>query len=87
VALTGPFSFAVGKGERVSIHPLGPVRFVSSVGLAFPLNDLLLAPGVRLGTSNVAVEGPFEITPHADQSPWLLIVDRQHLVPLIESIL
>jgi thiamine pyrophosphokinase len=86
LALTSPFAFAVAKGERVSIHPLGPVRFVSSVGLAYPLDGLLLEPGVRLGTSNVALEGPFEIVSEADQSPWLLILDRRHLMPLIETL-
>jgi thiamine pyrophosphokinase len=85
LALTEPFSFAVDAGERVSIHPLGPVRFASSEGLLYPLDGLLLAPGVRLGTSNVAVAGRFTMTPVPDQSPWLLIVDRRYLRPLIAT--
>jgi thiamine pyrophosphokinase len=86
LALTGPFSFTVGRGERVSIHPLGPVRFASSEGLAYPLDGLLLAPGIRLGTSNVAADGPFTITPQPNQPPWLLILDRSHLRSLLTSI-
>jgi thiamine pyrophosphokinase len=86
LALTGPFSFEVGAGERVSIHPLGPVRFESSSGLAYPLDDLLLAPGVRLGTSNAATDGGFTITPRPDQPPWLLILDRRHLKGLLAAL-
>jgi thiamine pyrophosphokinase len=86
LALAGPFAFAVAAGERVSIHPLGPVRFSHSEGLAYPLDGLLLEPGVRIGTSNAATEGPFSITPETGQSPWLLIVARQHLMTLIEHL-
>src|SRR4029079_1540050 len=35
LALAEPFAFTVYPGERVSIHPLGPVRFLSSVGLLY----------------------------------------------------
>lgn len=87
VGLAGPFSFALQPGERVSIHPLGPVHFAGSTGLRYPLNDLVLAPGVRLGTSNAATAGPFSIVPHPDQNPWLLIVDRRHLMALIGVLL
>ena len=86
LALTTPFSFAVPEDERVSIHPLGPVRFQSSVGLRYALDGLLLAPGVRLGTSNAVTRGPFWITPEPDQPPWLLILDKRHLVPLLASL-
>jgi thiamine pyrophosphokinase len=86
LALTGTFSFRVAAGERVSIHPLGPVRFAGSEGLAYPLDGLLLAPGVRIGTSNAATSGAFTITPEPSQSPWLLILDRAHLRGLIEAL-
>lgn len=87
LALSGPFSFAVQPSERVSIHPLGPVRFQSSQGLLYPLDNLLLAPGVRLGTSNVATDGPFMIVPQPDQSPWLLILDKGHLMALVNKLM
>jgi thiamine pyrophosphokinase len=80
LAVSGPFSFAVGPKERVSVHPLAPIRFRRSVGLRYPLDGLRLAPGERSGTSNEAVDGPFRIEPEPRaQAPWLLILDRKHL--------
>ncbi len=80
LGVSGPFDFTVGPGERVSVHPLAPIRFRRSVGLKYPLDGLRLAPGERSGTSNEAVEGPFRIEPEPRaRAPWLLILDRKHL--------
>ena len=79
MALTGPFSFEVDPHERVSVHPLLPIRFKRSVGLKYPLDGLRLAPGERTGTSNEAVDGPFRIEPESRARPWLLILDRKYL--------
>jgi thiamine pyrophosphokinase len=87
LALTAAFSFAVDAGERVSVHPLAPVTFRHSRGLLYPLDALRLAPGIRSGTSNTAVEGPFSITPEEGEvGPFLLIVGRQHLMSLIDAL-
>jgi thiamine pyrophosphokinase len=79
MALTGPFSFEVAPRERVSVHPLLPMRFKRSVGLRYPLDGVRLAPGERTGTSNEAVDGPFRIEPEGRTRPWLLVLDRNHL--------
>jgi len=80
MALTGSFSFEVGLRERVSVHPLAPIRFKRSIGLKYPLDGIRLAPGERTGTSNEAIEGPFRIEPETrSRSPWLLILDRKYL--------
>lgn len=80
LGVSGPFGFAVAAGERVSVHPLAPIRFRRSVGLKYPLDGLKLAPGARSGTSNEAVDGPFRIEPEPRaRAPWLLILDRRHL--------
>ena len=80
MALTGPFTFEVGEGERVSVHPLVPIKFRSSIGLDYPLNGVRLAPGERTGTSNAATDGVFSITPDPKRKvPWLLILDRKYL--------
>ena len=80
VALTGSFKFAVSAGERVSVHPLQPIRFRGSTGLKYPLDGLRLAPGERTGTSNEATEGEFTIEPEPrSKAPWLLILDRKYL--------
>ena len=83
MALTGPFSFEVEAGDRVSVHPLKPIRFRRSIGLRYPLDGLRLAPGERTGTSNQAELGPFRIEPEPRaKAPWLLIVDRTYLFAL-----
>ncbi len=79
MALSGPFSFEVDPHERVSVHPLLPIRFKRSVGLRYLLDGIRLAAGERTGTSNEAVEGPFRIEPETRARPWLLVVDRKYL--------
>jgi thiamine pyrophosphokinase len=85
LALSGPFSFAVKAGERVSIHPLMPIDFATSSGLLYPLEGLHMAPGALIGTSNAATEGPVEIVPR-DDTPWLLILEKTHLWTLIAAL-
>lgn len=88
IALTDEFSFSVGAGERVSIHPLVPVTFWRSAGLKYPLDAVKLAPGVRTGTSNEALTGPFTISPEEGiHAPYLLILPRRHLGGLIAKLL
>jgi len=80
MALTGAFTFEVEEHERVSVHPLAPVKFRRSIGLRYPLDGLRLAPGERTGTSNEATDGVFRIEPEPRaKAPWLLIVDRKYL--------
>jgi len=80
MAQSGPFTFEVEEGERVSVHPLVPITFKRSFGLQYPLDGLRLAPGERTGTSNVAVDGAFTIEPDRwAKVPWLLILDRKYL--------
>ena len=88
LALTEKFSFTVAAGERVSIHPLLPVKFWRSDGLKYPLDAITLAPGVRTGTSNEALTGPFTIVPEEGiHAPYLLILPRTYLAPLIAKLL
>ena len=84
LALVGPFGFEARAGERVSIHPLVPIKFNHSSGLLYPMDGLLLAPGGLLGTSNAALGGRVEIVP-ADDTPWLLILGKERLWDLIDA--
>src|SRR5690606_20677822 len=87
LALTEAFSFTVEPGDRVSVHPLAPVTFWRSDGLEYPLDAVRLEPGVRTGTSNRALDGPFTIVPEEGiHAPYLLILDRGYLLPLIEQL-
>lgn len=87
LGVSGAFTFDVAPGERVSVHPLQSVRFERSEGLKYPLNGLTLAPGVRTGTSNAAVEERIQIAPDAgEEGVWLLILGRERLPQIIVSL-
>lgn len=86
--LTKAFSFTVDPRERVSIHPLAAITFWTSEGLKYPLDAVKLAPGVRTGTSNEALTGPFRIVPEEGvHAPYLLILPRKYLAQLIAKLL
>jgi thiamine pyrophosphokinase len=88
LVLRGPFGHQVKAGERVSIYPVGPVKFRRSTGLRYPLNGLRLAPGIRIGTSNAATNGPFTVVPEdGEEAAYLLILDRRYLMGLVEKLL
>jgi thiamine pyrophosphokinase len=82
LALNGPFRFAARPGERVSVYPLLPIDFSASRGLLYPLDGLHLEQGGRLGTSNFASAEEVEIVP-ADDTPWLLILEKAHLAAIV----
>ncbi|MGV8831298.1 MAG: thiamine diphosphokinase [Devosia sp.] len=84
LAVVGAISFSAGIGERVSIHPLVPIRFARSTGLLYPLDGLLLEPGGLLGTSNEGLGGRVEIAP-IDDTPWLLILGKDRLWDLVAA--
>ncbi|MDF1726594.1 MAG: thiamine diphosphokinase [Sulfitobacter sp.] len=63
-------------GDRVSLFPLAPVTG-RSTGLAWPIEGLSFAPGVRIGTSNVAT-GPLTLETAA---PSMLVILPRRLMP------
>lgn len=86
LASVGPIAFSAAVRERISVHPLVPIRFKRSRGLYYPLDGLTLEPGGLIGTSNEGSGGPVEIVP-ADSTPWLLILGRERLWDLVEACL
>jgi thiamine pyrophosphokinase len=82
LAVVGSIRFQAGIRERVSIHPLLPVRFSHSTGLYYPMDGLLLEPGGLIGTSNEGTGGSVEIVPD-DDTPWLLILGKERLWDLM----
>jgi thiamine pyrophosphokinase len=82
LALSGRFGFTATPGERVSVYPLLPIDFISSRGLFYPLDGLHLEQGGLIGTSNAADAEEVEIVP-ADDTPWLLILEKAHLMSVI----
>lgn len=87
LAVSGRFSFALPRGQRVSVHPLGRVAFRRSEGLLYPLDGLVLDPAGRIGTSNEATADSISIEPEpASDLPYLVIMDRQHLERLLTGL-
>lgn len=84
LAVVGPIRFEAGPRERVSIHPLLPIRFLHSTGLYYPMDGLLLEPGGLIGTSNEGTGGAVEIVPD-DATPWLLILGKERLWDLMAA--
>jgi thiamine pyrophosphokinase len=86
LAVSGQFTFDAAARERISVHPLVPIVFERTLGLYYPMDDLLLDPAGRLGTSNEGTGGRVEIVPK-DTTPWLLILGRERLWDLVEACL
>jgi thiamine pyrophosphokinase len=82
LAVVGPIAFEALARERVSIHPLLPIRFHHSKGLFYPMDGLVLEPGGLIGTSNEGTGGRVEIVPDGDR-PWLLILGKERLWDMI----
>lgn len=71
-------------GMRVSIYPLAPVRGTHSRGLAWPVEGLELAPGVRIGTSNRASQPLVELG--FDRAGALVLLERDALAALVGAV-
>jgi thiamine pyrophosphokinase len=84
LAVVGSIRFEAGTRERISIHPLLPIRFSHSRGLFYPMDGLLLEPGGLIGTSNEGIGGPVEVVP-GDDTPWLLILGKERLWDLVAA--
>ena len=84
LAVVGSIRFEARPGERISIHPLLPIRFSHSRGLFYPMDGLLLEPGGLIGTSNEGIGGPVEVVP-GDDTPWLLILGKERLWDLVAA--
>jgi len=88
LSLSGTFGLSIGEGERVSVYPLGQVAFRRSDGLRYPLDELVLEPDGRIGTSNQTISDVITIEPEGGNTAvYLLIVGRQHLGKIIEAVL
>lgn len=70
-------------GTRVSLFPMASVC-VRAEGLKWPLDDLLLAPWGRVGTSNESIAQQVVVRP--DGAGLLLILPRTALRPLMQAL-
>lgn len=74
----------VEQGARISLYPLQLVNGTHSRGLRWPIEGLAMAPGTRVGTSNVATAPHVEIA--VDGSGALLLLERRYLDTLVEAV-
>lgn len=86
MGISGGFRFDAEADERVSMHPLEPVRFAHTEGLVYPLDGLTLEAGVLTGVSNAATGGAVVVEPAAgEDGVWLLILDKGRLWDLVTA--
>lgn len=76
--------FGLAPGARVSLFPLAPVTGTHSRGLRWPIDGLSMAPGRRVGTSNIASDERVEVG--FDAAGALLMLERRYLAPLVRAI-
>lgn len=85
VGIHGGCTFTVRPGDRVSVYPMTAIEFAGSRGLEYSLEGLRLEPGGRVGTSNVATDGSFQIDPQPHTpGPWLLVLNKRYLWDFLE---
>ncbi|HLS18966.1 MAG TPA: thiamine diphosphokinase [Paracoccaceae bacterium] len=70
-------------GARLSVFPLLPTTGIHSKGLIWPIKGLDMAPGQRIGTSNVTSGGRVELG--FDRPGAVLIIEREHLSALVRT--
>jgi thiamine pyrophosphokinase len=75
---------AVTPGARVSVYPLLSVTATHSRGLVWPVDGLEMAPGRRIGTSNVASQPVIEIA--FDRPGALLMLEPGSLGALVGAV-
>jgi thiamine pyrophosphokinase len=75
----GSIRLSLPVGSRFSIFPLGPLKFVSSVGLEFPLDGVQMDIGKRTGTSNRTTTDIVSVEPEAgNATAYAVIVPAEH---------
>lgn len=74
----------LAPGARVSIYPVEPVAGLASTGLVWDIGGLAMAPGGRVGTSNIAAEA--RVTMSFDGPGALVMVERRFLATLVEAV-
>ncbi len=88
LATHGRFEMALPEGCRFSLHPLEPVTFARSEGLAYPLDGVHLAQGFRSGTSNQVSGSPVRLQPApGSDGGYAVVLPVDHLEQLIEVLM
>jgi thiamine pyrophosphokinase len=87
IALVPPrrvLALTLRPGARVSLYPLRPVTGTHSRGLLWPIEGVSMAPGLRIGTSNVATDARVELG--FDGAGAVLMLEDGYLEGLVRAI-
>ena len=87
IALLPPgrvLALGLEPGARVSLYPLRPVTGTRSRGLLWPVEGMTMAPGARIGTSNVATAPQVEVA--FDAPGALVLLERRFLGALVRAV-
>ncbi len=84
--LTTNWSMDTQCGARISIVPWPTCTFKKSSGLRYPLTDLTLHMGERLGTSNEADATNICIETDAGDQAALIMMEKTHQKNMLQSI-
>ncbi len=84
IACPNNISLELNEGTRVSLFPLKSVRVLTE-GLRWNLNQEILSPLERIGTSNITVSSQVKIK--VDGSGLLIILPKVYLSELIRAML
>ena len=81
------FSMLLRAGARLSVWPVGRVRFAASSGLVWPLDGLALSPDGRVATSNRMQNDHLSLTPcDGNQAAYAVCCDPEFLPQMIQAV-
>lgn len=84
---TQPFAMALAVGARLSVWPVGPVRFSGSSGLVWPLDGLTLCPDGQTATSNRMQEDRLALVPQTNnKGAYAVCCDPEYLPEMIAAL-
>ena len=87
LTVTNDFSMSLPIGERISIWPLGTVRFEHSSGLLYPLTGIEMTQGKYIGTSNSVSADSIEIKiSNENRGTYLIILPNRYFNDLLTSV-
>ena len=78
---------ALAVGARLSVWPVGSVRFSGSSGLVWPLDGLILSPDGKVATSNRMQTDQLNITPqHGNKGAYAICCDPVFLPEMLVAV-
>ena len=84
---TQPFVMALAVGARLSVWPVGRVRFAKSSGLVWPLDGLMLSPDGQVATSNRMQADQLILTPqHGNKGAYAVCCDPVFLPEMLVAV-